>query len=62
VTSDSGSPEERLAVWASNNETAVQRAAQTLTEIWESDSFDLATLSVALGAIRTLVTSSTLPR
>jgi glutamate dehydrogenase len=62
VTSDSGSPEERLAVWAANNETAVQRAAQTLTEIWESDSFDLATLSVALGAIRTLVTSSTLPR
>jgi hypothetical protein len=36
-------------------------ARQTLSEIWESDSFDLATLSVALGAIRTLVTASSLP-
>ncbi|KAB2351468.1 NAD-glutamate dehydrogenase [Actinomadura rudentiformis] len=54
-------PEERLANWVQKNETAVLRAQQTLTEIWESDSFDLATLSVALGAIRTLVTASALP-
>jgi glutamate dehydrogenase len=63
VTSMSGAdPERRLALWAEKNEASVRRAAQTLTEIWESDSFDLATLSVALGAIRTLVTTSTLPR
>src|SRR5262249_12762985 len=44
VTADSGaSPEQRLGLWADNNEAAVRRAAQTLTEIWESDSFDLAT-------------------
>ncbi|MEU9868281.1 NAD-glutamate dehydrogenase [Actinomadura sp. NPDC048021] len=56
-----GNPEERMIHWADKNKPAVQRAQQTLSEIWESDSFDLATLSVALGAIRTLVTSSSLP-
>ncbi|MFC6884140.1 MULTISPECIES: NAD-glutamate dehydrogenase [Actinomadura] len=54
-------PEERMAHWAKQNVTAVTRAQQTLGEIWESESFDLATLSVALGAIRTLVTASALP-
>jgi glutamate dehydrogenase len=63
VTTTTGlRPEERLAAWVEKNEAAVLRARQTLTEIGESDSFDLATLSVALGAIRTLVTASTLPR
>ena len=63
LSGPSGTPsEERLATWMAKNEAAVRRAQQTLTEIWESDSFDLATLSVALGAIRTLMTSSTLPR
>ncbi|TQM67420.1 glutamate dehydrogenase [Actinomadura hallensis] len=62
VTSEPGvAPEERMARWSEKNESAVQRAQQTLSEIWESDSFDLATLSVALGAIRTLVTASSLP-
>ena len=56
-----GSPEERLAAWAKRNESAVQRATQTLTEIWESDAFTVATLSVAVRAIRTLVAVSTLP-
>ncbi|MER7501329.1 NAD-glutamate dehydrogenase [Nonomuraea pusilla] len=55
-------PEERLARWADANAAAVGRARQTLSEIWESDNFDLATLSVALRAIRTLVASSNLPR
>ncbi|RAY12215.1 NAD-glutamate dehydrogenase [Actinomadura craniellae] len=54
-------PEKRLLVWSEKNEAAMLRARQTLTEIWESESFDLATLSVALGAIRTLVTAATLP-
>ncbi|WP_214107635.1 NAD-glutamate dehydrogenase [Acrocarpospora catenulata] len=55
-------PEERLALWVRANEAAVARFRQTLLEIWESDNFDLATLSVALRAIRTLVVSSSLPR
>ncbi|WP_019629200.1 NAD-glutamate dehydrogenase [Actinomadura atramentaria] len=49
-----------LTRWADENRTAVDRAQQTLLEIWESDSFDLATLSVALGAVRTLATTSSL--
>jgi len=56
-----GSPEERLAVWAQRNDSAVRRAAQTLTEIWESDRFTVATLSVAVRAIRILVAAITLP-
>ncbi|WP_431894125.1 NAD-glutamate dehydrogenase [Nonomuraea sp. bgisy101] len=55
------SPEERLARWTEVNSAAVSRARQTLSEIWESDNFDLATLSVALRAIRTLVATSSLP-
>ncbi|WP_067488482.1 NAD-glutamate dehydrogenase [Actinomadura hibisca] len=62
VTSAPGAkPEARLLKWTEKNVTAVSRAQQTLSEIWESDSFDLATLSVALGSIRTLVTASSLP-
>jgi len=56
-----GSPEERLAAWAKRNDSAVGRAAQTLSEIWESDAFTVATLSVAVRAVRTLVTASRLP-
>ncbi|MGD0373870.1 MAG: NAD-glutamate dehydrogenase [Streptosporangiaceae bacterium] len=56
-----GSPEERLAAWTERNDSAVRRATQTLTEIWESDAFTVATLSVAVRAIRTLVATSTLP-
>ncbi|GGS79588.1 NAD-glutamate dehydrogenase [Planobispora rosea] len=54
-------PEERLAHWADANWAAVARARQTMSEIWESDNFDLATLSVALRAVRTLVASTSLP-
>jgi len=61
VVSGSGTPEERLAAWADHNASAVARARQTLAEIWESERFNVATLSVALRAIRTLVTTSTLP-
>ena len=61
TVTDTGTPEQRLAAWVKKNESAVARAAQTLVEIWESDSFNVATLSVAVRAIRTLVASSTLP-
>ncbi|MGH3158034.1 MAG: NAD-glutamate dehydrogenase domain-containing protein, partial [Streptosporangiaceae bacterium] len=56
-----GTPEERLLRWAERNEAAVVRATQTLTEIWESDRFTMATLSVAVRAIRALVQSGSLP-
>ncbi len=56
-----GSPEERLAVWVQRNDPAVQRCAQTLSELWESDRFTVAMLSVAVRAIRTLVAASALP-
>jgi glutamate dehydrogenase len=58
---EAGSPEQRLAAWVARNDAAVARAAQTLSEIWESDAFTVATLSVAVRAIRTLVAASTLP-
>jgi glutamate dehydrogenase len=56
-----GTPEERLLRWAERNEAAVARATQTLTEIWESDRFTMATLSVAVRAIRALIQASSLP-
>jgi len=56
-----GRPEERLAAWVHRNDSAVRRAAQTLTEIWETDRFTVATLSVAVRAVRTLVAASALP-
>ena len=56
-----GSPEARLARWVERNEAAVGRATQTLTEIWETDRFTMATLSVAVRAIRALVQGSALP-
>ena len=54
-------PEERLAAWVGRNEAAVGMANQTLGEIWESERFTFTTLSVALRAIRTLVSASSLP-
>jgi glutamate dehydrogenase len=56
-----GAPEQRLAEWVARNGSAVQRATQTLTEIWQTDRFTVATLSVAVRAIRTLVAAGTLP-
>jgi glutamate dehydrogenase len=61
TVTDTGTPEQRLAAWVAKNRAAVARAAQTLSEIWESDAFTVATLSVAVRAIRTLVASSALP-
>jgi glutamate dehydrogenase len=56
-----GRPEQRLAAWVQRNDTAVRRAGQTLAEIWETDRFTVATLSVAVRAVRTLVSASALP-
>ncbi len=61
TVTEPGSPEQRLAAWVQHNDSAVRRANQTLTEIWESNAFTVATLSVAVRAIRTLATTATLP-
>ncbi len=61
TVTEPGPPAERLAAWERRNESAVRRAAQTLTEIWESNAFNVATLSVAVRTIRTLVATSSLP-
>jgi len=56
-----GSAEQRLAEWAQRDDAAVQRTAQTLTEIWETERSTLATLSVAVRAVRGLVASGAPP-
>jgi glutamate dehydrogenase len=61
TVTEAGTPEQRLAAWVVRNQSAVARATQTLVEIWESDAFNVSTLSVAVRAIRTLVASSALP-
>jgi glutamate dehydrogenase len=61
TVTEPGTPEERLAAWVARNDSSVGRAEKTLVEIWESDAFTVATLSVAVRAIRTLVSTSTLP-
>ena len=61
TVTEPASPEHRLAAWVQRNDSAVRRATQTLTEIWENDAFTVATLSVAVRAVRTLVATSALP-
>jgi len=51
---------ERVAAWESRNASAVERAAGTLGEIWESERFTFTTLSVATRVIRTLVAPGSL--
>ncbi len=48
-------PEQRFAAWTAHNATAVARARQTLDEIAAGDTYDLATLSVAMRVVRTLL-------
>jgi glutamate dehydrogenase len=50
-----GTAAERVGKWVSRNESAVSRTAATLDEIWESERFNLTTLSVACRVIRALV-------
>jgi glutamate dehydrogenase len=61
TVTEPGSPEQRLAAWVARNALAVRRADQTITEIWESNDYTIATLSVAVRAIRALITTATLP-
>ncbi len=57
VTKELTDPDARIAAWQLENSEGLARARATLTEIATSESFDLATLSVALRVIRTLVPS-----
>jgi glutamate dehydrogenase len=61
TVTEPAAPAQRLAAWEQRNNSAVRRAAQTLTEIWESNDFNVATLSVAVRAVRTLAAASSLP-
>jgi glutamate dehydrogenase len=54
-TSSEDEPAERITSWEQQNAEGVARAEATLTEIVNLDSYDLATLSVALRTIRTLL-------
>ena len=56
-----GTADQRLAEWAQRNEQAVQRTSKILTEIWETERSSLATLSVAVRAVRSLVASGAPP-
>jgi glutamate dehydrogenase len=54
-TSSTDDPGTRITAWEHANHEGVSRAEATLSEIISSDKFDLATLSVALRTIRTLL-------
>ncbi|PSK97890.1 glutamate dehydrogenase [Haloactinopolyspora alba] len=54
-TDESAEPRARVEAWAAQDEVVVGRAQQTLHEIVEGDSFDLARLSVGLRAVRGLL-------
>jgi glutamate dehydrogenase len=55
ATTGSGEAAERFGEWASHNAATFSRAAATLDEVWESQSFNFTTLSVACRVIRTLI-------
>ncbi len=54
-TSSTAAPGDRITAWEEQNAEGVARAQATLEEIVTLDSYDLATLSVALRTIRTLL-------
>ncbi|WP_396907088.1 NAD-glutamate dehydrogenase [Mycolicibacterium phlei] len=50
--------EEKIAEWEATNSSRVSRAHRTLTEIYDSEEHDLATLSVAARQIRSMTRTS----
>ncbi|MGV0848805.1 NAD-glutamate dehydrogenase [Mycolicibacterium phlei] len=50
--------EEKIAEWETTNSSRVSRAHRTLTEIYDSEEHDLATLSVAARQIRSMTRTS----
>ncbi len=57
VTPDEPDPDRRITAWEERNAEGLGRTRATLHEITTGEDFDLATLSVALRVIRTLVPS-----
>ncbi len=57
TSTESGEPDERIALWCAHNAVAVGRATQVLADITAAENFDLATLSVALRQVRSLAKS-----
>ncbi|GAA0645225.1 NAD-glutamate dehydrogenase [Streptomyces thermocarboxydovorans] len=55
VGNGSDTPEQRFKLWEQKNAALLARARATLDEIHNSDSFDLANLSVAMRTMRTLL-------
>ncbi|GAA4990529.1 NAD-glutamate dehydrogenase [Yinghuangia aomiensis] len=53
-------PEQRFAAWEQKNASVITRARTTLEELQETESYDLATLSVAMRVIRTLLRSGSM--
>jgi glutamate dehydrogenase len=54
ATPEGGEPAARVAIWEERYAEGLGRARATLTEIGQQETFDLATLSVAMRVIRTL--------
>jgi glutamate dehydrogenase len=54
ATPDGGAPADRVAIWEERYAEGLGRARATLAEIGQQETFDLATLSVAMRVIRTL--------
>jgi glutamate dehydrogenase len=59
TTTGDQEPGSRVATWTERNATAVGRAAQVLADIASGETYDVATLSVALRQIRGLAQTST---
>ncbi|HSK26718.1 MAG TPA: NAD-glutamate dehydrogenase [Jiangellales bacterium] len=60
-TEEDGDAETRVKAWKAQDAVVVSRACQTLGEIVDSDSFDLARLSVGLRVVRSLLRSDEPP-
>jgi glutamate dehydrogenase len=58
-TEESEDPKPRIDQWATQDSVVVERVRRTVGEIVESDTFDLARLSVGLRVVRSLVRSDT---
>ncbi|HEX5995412.1 MAG TPA: NAD-glutamate dehydrogenase [Jiangellales bacterium] len=58
-TEESDDPKPRIDQWATQDSVVVERVRRTVGEIVESDTFDLARLSVGLRVVRSLVRSDT---
>lgn len=53
-------PEMRFKAWEEKNASVINRASTTLEELQEAETYDLATLSVAMRVIRTLLRSGSM--